>query len=82
MYLSSIGGGLLGCEILPWMEGDEEEYEVFEITRDTPCWKPRQFREEEEDPIVAIARLLLPQNLTGIVKPTLLPRQFPAYTII
>ena len=33
-------------------EGDEEQYEVFEITRDTP-WKPRQFREEEEDPIVA-----------------------------
>ena len=44
-------GGLLGCEILPWTEGDEDIYDVFEITRDLP-WKPRQFRDDEEDPVI------------------------------
>ena len=40
-------GGLLGCEILPWTEGDEDLYDIFEITKDIP-WKPRRFRDDEE----------------------------------
>jgi hypothetical protein len=38
-------GGLMGFEVLPWEDGDEHQYDVFDITRDTP-WKPRQFRDE------------------------------------
>ena len=35
-------GGLLGFEILPWIPGDDERYEVFTITGDAP-WIPRRF---------------------------------------
>jgi hypothetical protein len=35
-------GGIMGFEILPWEEGDENIYAIFEITGNTP-WKPRQF---------------------------------------
>jgi hypothetical protein len=41
-------GGLLGYEILPWKEGDEFVYDVFDITRDTP-WKPRRFCDDEDE---------------------------------
>ena len=36
-------GGLMGIEILEWNEGDEDRFEVFEITRNE-IWKPRLFR--------------------------------------
>ena len=49
-------GGLLGCEILPRTEGDEDIYDVFEITRDLP-WKPRQFRDDEEDQCITTQNL-------------------------
>jgi hypothetical protein len=39
-------GGLLGCAILPWKDGDEDVYDIFDITRDTPR-KPRDFRDDE-----------------------------------
>ena len=38
-------GGIMGFEILPWEEGDENIYDIFNITSDTP-WKPRQFRSD------------------------------------
>ena len=40
-------GGVLGYEILPWKEGDEYVYDVYNITRDTP-WKPHQFCDNED----------------------------------
>ena len=39
-------GGLMGFEILPWNNGDEEKYEVFEITSDAR-WVPRQYLEDD-----------------------------------
>jgi len=39
-------GGLMGFEILPWKEGDEHIYDVFDITSDKK-WKPRRFREKD-----------------------------------
>jgi hypothetical protein len=39
-------GGLMGFEILPWEEGDDEIYDIFDITRDTP-WTPRKFRDDD-----------------------------------
>jgi NACalpha-BTF3-like transcription factor len=41
-------GGIMGFEILPWEEGDENIYEVFEITSDAP-WEPHQFRDHEDN---------------------------------
>ena len=35
-------GGLMGIELLPWEEGDQDRYEVFEITQDLP-WNPRRY---------------------------------------
>jgi hypothetical protein len=26
----------MGFEVLPWEDGDEHQYDVFDITRDTP----------------------------------------------
>jgi hypothetical protein len=45
-------GGLLGYEILPWKEGDEYVYDVFDITRGDTPWKPRKFQDDEDSPIV------------------------------
>ena len=42
----------MGCEILPWKEGDEDMYDVFDITRDTPG-KPRQFQDAEKGFVAA-----------------------------
>ena len=36
----------MGFEILPWKEGDEHIYDVFDITSDKK-WKPRRFREKD-----------------------------------
>jgi hypothetical protein len=41
-------GGLMGFEILPWKEGDEERYEVFEITSDAK-WTPRRYLEDSHN---------------------------------
>jgi Reverse transcriptase (RNA-dependent DNA polymerase) len=42
-------GGLMGFEILPWQEGDEDRYEVFEITSDAK-WTPRRYLEDDPEP--------------------------------
>ena len=70
------GGLLVGCEILPWTEGDEEEYEVFEITRETTPGNFVNFVKRRRIPLL-LARPLQPQNLTAKVKQTLILRQFP-----
>ena len=36
-------GGLMGFQILPWVEGDNEWLEIFEITQDKK-WTPRRFQ--------------------------------------
>ena len=36
-------GGLMGAEILPYEDGDDEKYEIFDITQDH-IWKPKLFK--------------------------------------
>ena len=43
-------GGLMGFEVLPWKEGDEEIYDVFTITSDNK-WTPRRYIEDQPDSI-------------------------------
>ena len=38
-------GGLMGFEVLPWKNGDEERYEVFTITSEAR-WTPRRYLED------------------------------------
>jgi Reverse transcriptase (RNA-dependent DNA polymerase) len=42
-------GGLMGFEILPWQDGDEDRYEIFEITSDAK-WTPRRYLEDDPEP--------------------------------
>jgi len=35
-------GGLMGFEVLPWKEGDDQRYEIFTITSDQQ-WVPRRY---------------------------------------
>ena len=42
-------GGLMGFEILPWIEGGEDRFEVFTITSDAR-WTPCRYQEHEPDP--------------------------------
>jgi hypothetical protein len=39
----------MGFEILPWKDGDENRYEVFEITSDAK-WTPRRYLEDDPEP--------------------------------
>ena len=36
-------GGLMGLKLYPYEEGDEDKYEIFNITSDEP-WKPRSYQ--------------------------------------
>ena len=40
-------GGLMGFEVLPWKEGDEERFEVFTITSDEK-WVPRRYIDKSD----------------------------------
>ena len=42
-------GGLMGMEILPYEEGDEDRYDTFTITSPKP-WKPHRFAGHLENP--------------------------------
>ena len=44
----------MGFEILPWPDGDEETYEIFDITR-VERWTPRVFRDEDDNDFNASA---------------------------
>ena len=39
-------GGLMGCEVLPFVEGDDEMYDIFEITH-SDKWIPARFKEKK-----------------------------------
>jgi hypothetical protein len=41
-------GGLMGFEILPWEEGDQDRFQIFEITSDTK-WTPRTYLQDDPD---------------------------------
>ena len=66
-------GGLMGIELLPWVEGDEECYKVFEMTRDT-CWNPRVFAEddslEDDDPTTAFINSVPAADSPAVPAPT------------
>ena len=53
-------GGLLGFEILPWKDGDDTLYDIFDITRDEP-WKPRRFRDVDETAHVLTTAVIEPK---------------------
>jgi hypothetical protein len=40
----------MGFEILAWQDGDEDRYEVFEITRDAK-WTPRRYLKDESSEV-------------------------------
>ena len=68
-------GGMMGFEILPWEEGDENIYAIFEITGNTP-WKPRQFQETEDASdknMNTKKEMQLAKNTTSTTTATLIP---------
>ena len=40
-------GGLMGFEILPWVKGDEDNYETYVLTSDEK-WTPRRYLENDD----------------------------------
>ena len=62
-------GGVLGYEILPWKEGDEYVYDVYNITRDTP-WKPHQFCDGEDLNVTRNAATSIDANNVNISEAT------------
>ena len=49
-------GGLMGFEILPYIEGDDEIYDIIQIT-DSAMWKPMRFRLEETNEELTISKI-------------------------
>ena len=70
-------GGIMGFEILPWEEGDENIYAIFEITGNAP-WKPCQFQETEDASdknMNTKKEIQLTKNSTSTTHATLIPDQ-------
>jgi hypothetical protein len=57
-------GGLMGLELFPVEEGDENRYEIFDITSDQP-WIPRSFQENNKAYVVQA-----PSSRPPLDKPT------------
>ena len=42
-------GALMALEVLPYKEGDDEIYDIIDITEASVPWDPRKFRDPEYD---------------------------------